>query len=66
MNEQQNFATEYIGRNAFNVQSDLQRLYPQHLIQLLTINSIVTMDYRSDRIRIIYDNNNNVIDVRIG
>ena len=66
MNEQQNFAAPYIGRNVFNVKSDLERLYPHHCIQLVTPNSLVTMDYRMDRIRITHDDNNNVLNVRIG
>ena len=66
MNEQQNLAIPYIGRNVFNVKSDLQKLYPQHDIQMVTPNSIVTMDYRTDRIRITHDNDNNVLNVKIG
>lgn len=66
MNEQQNFAAPYIGRNVLNVKYDLQRLYPQNIIQTMTPNTAVTMDYRTDRIRITHDDNNNVLSVQIG
>lgn len=66
MSEEQNLTARYFGKNVLNVKSDLERLYPQNDIVMLTPNSIITMDYRTDRIRITYDNNNNVLEVRIG
>ena len=64
--EKQEFSAPYIGKNAFNVKSDLENLYPEKDIYLLTPNSIITCDYRTDRIRICHDEDFNVLDVRIG
>lgn len=61
----QDFDALYIGRNALNVKSDLEILYPNYLIQLITPNTFVTMDYRTNRIRITHDNNT-VLSVKIG
>jgi hypothetical protein len=58
--------TPFIGRNAFNVQSDLRKIFPIYSVELITPSTILTMDNLEDRIRIMHDNNNTVMSVRIG
>lgn len=64
-NIQMDFSS-YIGRNCLNVKSDLELIYSGYEIQLLGSNSVVTCDYREDRIRIEYGLGYEVIDIRIG
>jgi hypothetical protein len=58
--------TPFIGRNAFNVQTDLNEIYPAYQIHLITPTTIVTADYRENRIRITHDNNYTVLNIVIG
>ena len=46
----------YIGRNVFNVETDLKTLFPEHEIVIIAPNSLITADYREDRIRITHTN----------
>jgi hypothetical protein len=56
----------WIGKNAYNVQSDLELLYPGYQIVLLDQNTIITGDYRLNRIKILHDDNNVIYNITLG
>ena len=61
-----NILTTYIGRNVYNVHSDLQQMYPDYDYRLIAPNEICTMDYQDNRVTIIHDVNNNITNIYIG
>ena len=64
---EQEFFNDFIGKNAENVKTMLEELFPNHTICLLEPNSVITADYRLDRIRITCDPNTYlVIDITNG
>jgi hypothetical protein len=58
--------TSWIGKNAYNAKSDLELLYPGYQIFLLHQNTIITADYRLDRIKILHDDNNVIYNITLG
>ena len=57
---------QYIGRNVYNVKSDFEQIYPDYEICIFSPTSVITTDYRENRIRIGYDNNFEVRDITLG
>ena len=58
--------TSYIGKNAYNVQSDFEYLYPGYQIILIHQNSDRLNNYRLDRIQIFHNENNVVLNIIVG
>ncbi len=57
---------QYIGKNAFNVQSDFEHLFPAYQIVLLHANTYISWNFRLDRIKIVHDDNNVILNITIG
>ena len=56
----------FLGRDATEVSNELKTKYPTYSFPTVHQNSMVTMDYRTDRYRITHDDANKVIRIRCG
>ena len=52
---------ELVGKDVEEARATILREFPDVTIQLLGKNSVATMDFRIDRVRIVHDRSNKVI-----
>ena len=61
-NEQKSSFPELNGKSVEIAKATIAKIYPKFNIQVLKKGSMVTMDYRTDRIRIFVDPNSGLVD----
>jgi len=61
-NEQKSSFPELNGKSVDVAKATIAKIYPKFTIQVLKKGSMVTMDYRSDRIRIFVNPNSGLVD----
>ena len=52
---------ELVGKSGEEAKTELQQLHPDWTIQVMPENSMMTMDYRTDRVRIFVNSENKVV-----
>ena len=61
-NEQKSSFPELNGKSVEVAKATIAKIYPKFTIQVLKKGTMVTMDYRSDRIRIFVDPDTGLVD----
>jgi len=57
---EEEFFDEHLAKNAYNIQSLLQGLYPTYDVFMITPN-VIQVDFRLNRICIVYDDQTNQV-----
>lgn len=53
--------TNCVGENVYDVAEDLKKQYPDLLFEPVQKGEFVTMEFRLDRVRMYYDENNKIV-----